>query len=103
MWLSGPHSQSVCFGEDGSLLNSSNKMKTAWNMIKSETGRLNGHTTSKNQSTPDIFNKHFSSIARRIIQNIKCSNIKGTNNNVTSKYYLSKLSNSFSNMKFKNT
>jgi hypothetical protein len=86
------------------IINYSNKMKTTWNIIKSETGRLNGHTTSKYQNTPDTFNKYFSSIAGKIIQNINCSNIKGTNNNVTPKYYLSDLSNnSFSNMKFKNT
>jgi hypothetical protein len=79
-------------------------MKTTWNVIKSETGRLNGHTSSKCQNTPDTFNKYMSSIAGKIIQNIKCSNIKGTNNIVNPKYYLSKLShNSFSNMKFKNT
>ena len=71
------------------IINSSNKMKTTWNIIKSETGRLNGRTTSKYQNTPDTFNKYFSSIAGKIMQNINCSNIKGTNNNVTPKYYLS--------------
>jgi hypothetical protein len=86
------------------IINSSNKIKTTWNIIKSETGRLNGHKTSKYQNTPDTFNKYFSSIAAKIIQKIKCNNKKCTNNNINPKCYLSKLSNnSFSNMKFKNT
>ena len=87
------------------IINSSNKTKTTWNIIKSETGRLNGHTTTIiYQNTPDTFNKYFLLIAGKIIQSIKCSNIKGTNNNINPKCYLSKLSNnSFSNIKFKNT
>jgi hypothetical protein len=86
------------------IINSSNKMKTTWNIIKSETGRLNGHTTSKYQNTPDTFNKYFFVNSGENYSNINCSNIKGTNNDVTPKYYLSNLSiNSFSNMKFKNT
>jgi hypothetical protein len=85
------------------IINFSNKMKTTWNIIKSETRRLNGHTTSEYENTHDTSIKYFSSIAGKIIQNIKFSNIKGTNNNINRKCYLSKLpNNSFSNLKFKN-
>jgi hypothetical protein len=44
------------------------------------------------------------SAAGKIIQDIRCSNIKGSSNKKSPKYYLSKLSrNSFPDIKFNNT
>jgi hypothetical protein len=45
-------------------------MKTTWNIIKSETGRLNEHITNNYQNSPDTFNKYFSSIAGKITHDI---------------------------------
>jgi hypothetical protein len=73
-------------------------------IIKLETNRLKGHMVSKYQNSPEAFNKYLLSTAGKIIQDIRCSNIKGSSNNKTPKYYLSKLShNSFSNIKCNNT
>ena len=41
------------------IINSNNKMKTTWKIIKAETNRLNRPTTSKYQNSPDVFNKYF--------------------------------------------
>jgi hypothetical protein len=43
-------------------------MKTMWNVIKSETNRLKGHTVSNDENSPDTFNDHFLSIAEKIIK-----------------------------------
>jgi hypothetical protein len=84
--------------------NSANKMKTVLNIIILEINTLNGNTISKYQNSPEAFNKYFLSTAEKIIQDISCSNIKGSSNNKNPKYYLSKLShNSFPNTKFNNT
>jgi Notch-like protein len=85
------------------VINFTIKMKTTWNIIKSETSRLNGHTISKYQNCPEAFNKYFLSIAVKIIHDIRYSNIKGYSNNKDPKYYLSKLSqNPFPSIKFNN-
>jgi hypothetical protein len=63
------------------IINSTNKMKTTWNIIKSETGRPNAHTTTEYQNCPDAFNKYFLSIAETITHDIRCSNTKGYSNN----------------------
>jgi hypothetical protein len=79
-------------------------VKTTWNIIKLETHRLKGHTISKYQNSPEASNKHILSTARKIIQDIRYSNIKDSSNNKNPKYYLSKLSyNFFPNIKFYNT
>jgi hypothetical protein len=78
-------------------------MKIIRNIIKLETNRLNGHTISKYQHFPAAFNKYFLT-AGKIIQDIRCGNIKGSSNNKNPKYYLSKSShNVFPNVKFNNT
>jgi hypothetical protein len=57
------------------VVNSANKMKTTWNIIKAETSRVMGHTFSKYQNSPEAFNKYFLSAAGEVIQDIK-NNIK---------------------------
>jgi hypothetical protein len=53
------------------VINSTTEMKTAWNTIKSETSKLNGHTISKYQNSPEAFNKYFLSIGGKIIHDIR--------------------------------
>jgi hypothetical protein len=40
-------------------------MKTAWNIIKSETNRPKGQTVSNYENSPDTFNDYFLSIAEK--------------------------------------
>ena len=58
------------------ITNSTNKMKTTWNIIKAETFRLKGTTTttaSNYQNSPEAFNKYFLSITENIIHDIRCN------------------------------
>jgi hypothetical protein len=64
-------------------------MKITWNIIKSETKRLRGHTVSKYENSPDTFNDHFLSIAEKIMQSIRYSDIESTSDNINPIYYLS--------------
>jgi hypothetical protein len=44
------------------IINSTNKMKTTWTIIKAETNRLKGPITTtinNNQNSPEAFNKYF--------------------------------------------
>ena len=44
------------------IINSTNKTKTTWNIIKTETNRLKGPTTltiNSYQNSPEAFNKYF--------------------------------------------
>jgi hypothetical protein len=81
------------------IINSTNKMKTTWNIIKSETNRLKrSHINYEN--SPDSFNDHFLSIAERIMQ----STTESTNANNNPMYYMSKMShNPFPNITFNST
>jgi len=89
------------------IINSTNKMKTTWNIIKAETNRLKGptNTTINNyQNSPEAFNKHFLSITENIIHDIRLKNKKGYNINKNPNYYLLSLFHKpFPSMKFKNT
>jgi len=52
-------------------------MKTTQNIIKVETNRLKGTTTTNTnnyQNSPEAFNKHFLSITEIIIHDIRCNN-----------------------------
>lgn len=84
------------------IINSTSKMETTWNIIKSVSGRQNEHKTSKQQTSPDTFNKFFLSLAEKISHNIKHSS--GKDNSINNpKYYLSKISIiPFTNIKFNN-
>jgi hypothetical protein len=86
------------------IINSTNKLKTTWSIINSETNRLNGHTVSNYENSPDTFNDHFLSIAEQIIQSIRHSDTEYTNDNKNPMHYLSKISpNPFPNIKCNNT
>jgi hypothetical protein len=37
------------------VINSGNKINMTWNIIKAETNRIKGHTSSKNQNSPEVF------------------------------------------------
>jgi hypothetical protein len=59
------------------IINSTNKTKTTWNIIKAGKNRLKGptNTTINNyQNSPEAFNKYFLSITENIIHNIRCNN-----------------------------
>jgi hypothetical protein len=47
------------------IINSTNKMKTTWNIIKSETNRLKGHKVSNYENSPETFSDRFCSIAEK--------------------------------------
>jgi hypothetical protein len=47
------------------IINSRNKMKTTWNIIKSETNIPKGQTVSNYKNSPDTFNDHFLSAAEK--------------------------------------
>jgi chloramphenicol O-acetyltransferase len=84
------------------ITNSTNKIKTTWNIIKSETNRLKrSHINYENSL--GSFNDHFLSIAERIMQNIRHSDTESTNANKSPMYYTFKIShNPFPNIKFNN-
>jgi hypothetical protein len=48
------------------VINSANKMKTIWNIIKTKTIRSKGHASNKYQNSPEAFNKYFLSTAVKI-------------------------------------
>jgi hypothetical protein len=82
------------------VINSANKMKTTWNIIKTDTNRAKGHSFIKYYNFPEAFNKYFLSVAEDIIHDIK----KNVNNTEDPEYYMYKVSqNSFPSIKFKNT
>jgi hypothetical protein len=81
------------------VINSANKMKTTWNIIKTETNRAKRCSLIKYHNSPEGFNKYFLSVAEDI-NDIK----KNVNNIEYPEYYMSKLSqNSFPSIKLKNT
>jgi hypothetical protein len=88
------------------ITNSTNKIKTTWNIIKAETNRLKGTittATSNYQNSSEAFNKYFLSITGNIIHDIRCSNKQGYNTNKNPDYYLSDLfDKTFPSIKFKN-
>jgi hypothetical protein len=62
------------------IINSTNKMKTIWNIIKSETNRLKGHTVSNYENSPDAINDHFLSVAEKIMQSSDIEDISDNKN-----------------------
>jgi hypothetical protein len=59
------------------IINSTNKMKAMWNIIKSETNRLKeptNTTINSCQNSPEAFNKYFLSITENIIHDVRCKN-----------------------------
>jgi hypothetical protein len=79
-------------------------MKTTWNIIRSETNRMKGHTVNKHENFPDTFNAYFLSIAECITQSNKNRDIESLNNSKNLTYYLPRISdNPFPNIKFKKT
>jgi hypothetical protein len=88
------------------IMNSHNKIKTMWNIIKSETGRKmmksDGFDTCK--ANLDLFNNYFLMIAEKITYNI-CNNTKIDTNNIKNPiHYLTQIfKNSFPKIKFNYT
>jgi capsular polysaccharide biosynthesis protein len=50
------------------VINSANKIKTTWNIIKSETNRSKVHASNKYQNSPEAFNKCFFSAAGKLFR-----------------------------------
>jgi len=68
-------------------------MKTTWNIVKAETNRLKGPTTTtvnNNQNSPEAFNKYLLSITENILQDFRCTNKQGSNINKNPKLLLAK-------------
>jgi len=88
------------------VINSTNKMKTTWNIIKAETDRLKRHiaTTINNyQNPPETFKKYFLSVTENIFQDVRCTNKQGHNINKNPNYYLLNLFHKpFPSIKFRN-
>jgi hypothetical protein len=85
------------------VIKSTNKMKTIWNIVKTETNRSKEHTSNKYHNSSEAFNNHFLSVAEKIIQGISI-NTKDSNTNIDPKCYLYKsFQNSFRNITFKNS
>jgi hypothetical protein len=88
------------------IINSTNKIKTTWNIIKAETNRLKGptNTTINNyQNSPEAFNKYFLSVTENIIHDIRSNNKQGYNiNKNPNNYLLNVFHKPFRNIKFKN-
>ena len=58
------------------IINSTNKMKTTWNIVQAETNRLKGPITTtiyNNQNSAEDFNKYFLSITEIILQDVRCT------------------------------
>ena len=89
------------------IINSTNKMRTTWNIIKAQTNRLKGPITAtinNNQNSTKAFNKDFLSITANILQDVRCTNKQGHNINKNPNYYLLNLFHKpFLSIKFKNT
>ena len=89
------------------IINSTNKMKTTWNIMKAETNRLKGPITTtinNNQNSPKAFNKYFLSITENILQDVRCTKKQCPNINKNPNYYLLNLFHKpFPSVKFKNT
>jgi hypothetical protein len=66
--------QAKRFMYNNQIINSANKIKTNWNIVKIETSRSCRPTTSKYQNSPDAFNEYFLSITDKITYYIRCNN-----------------------------
>ena len=76
------------------LTNSTNKIKTTWNIIKAETNRLKGPSntdTSSSQNSPEDYNRHFLSISKSIIDGIRSKNNQSSNTTKNPTNYLSNI------------
>ena len=68
------------------IINSTNKRKTTWNIVKVEKNRLKGSITTtiyNNQNSPEDFNKYFFSITENILQDVRCTDKRGYNTKKT--------------------
>ena len=89
------------------IINSTNKMKTTWSIIKAETNRLKRPitTTINNyQKSPEAFNKNCLSVTENIFQDVRCTNKQGHNIYKNPNYYVLNLFHKpFPSIMFKNT
>jgi hypothetical protein len=87
-------------------MKSHNKIKTMWNIIKSETGRkmMKSDGFDHCEANPDLFNNYFLTIAEKITSNI-CNNTKIDTNNIKNPiHYLTQtFQKDFPNIKFNYT
>jgi len=73
------------------IINSTNKMKTTWNIRKTETNRLKEpitKTINNNQNSPKALKKYFLSITENILQDVRYTNKQCSNINKNPNYYL---------------
>jgi hypothetical protein len=89
------------------LTNSTNKIKTTWNVIKAETNRLKGpsNTVTNNfQNSPEAYSRYFLFVPKNIIDGIRSKNNQSSNTPKNPTYYLSNLFHTpYRCIKFRNT
>ena len=87
--------------------NSTNKMKTAWNIIKTETNRVKETTNivhNNHQNSPEAFNRYFLSVPQNIIDGIRSNANQSVSIAKNPNYYLSNLFHApLPSIKFQNT
>jgi len=89
------------------LTNSTNKIRTTWNIIKTETNRSKGPLntiTNNSVNSPEAYNRYFLSIPRNIIDGNRSKSNQSTNTTKNPNQYLSNLFPTlFPCIKFRNT
>ena len=87
--------------------NSSNKISTTWNIIKTETNRVKGTTNiiyNNHKNSPQAFNRYFLSIPQNIIDGIRSNANQSSSFARNPNFYLANLIHEpFSSIKFQNT
>jgi hypothetical protein len=95
----------------GVILNSTNRMKTTWNLINIERGKgmknqviqslnIGGETTADHQAIADTFNRHFVTISDVIDKNIDKNHLAETHRNNQPHFMANSFHTPFPSMKF---
>jgi len=83
---------------------STNKIKTSWNIIKTETNRHKRLTAMTNyHNSPEDFNNYFLTVSENIIKNIRLNKQQHDTYNSPNYYLLNQPRRVFPNISFKNT
>jgi hypothetical protein len=83
---------------------STNKIKTNWNIIKTETNRHKRSTAMTDyHNSPEVFNNYFLTMCENIIKNIRFNKQKHDTYNSPNYYLLNQPHRVFPNINFKNT
>ena len=99
--------EAKCCMYNNQLTNSTNKIRTTWNIIKAETNRSKGPLntiTNNSLNSPEAYNRYFLSFPKNIIDGIRNKSNQSTNTTKNPNQYLSNLFHTpFPCIKFRNT